>query len=112
MAETRTGTGRPRSRGRRWVQKVAATSNAMDLPRGIFKRSPRGVAQGPKRAATRSHRTKGRTDFQSAMSMLNYHLNRGGRGLSGADRKRLEAAKRELRKVFGRAAESPGRRSA
>jgi Protein of unknown function (DUF3175) len=112
MAKKRTGTRPPRSRGHRWVRKVEATSNAMDLPRGIFKRSPRGVAQGLKRAATRSRRTKGRTDFQSAMSMLNYHLNRGGRGLSSADRKRLEAAKRELRKAFGRAAERPGRRSA
>jgi hypothetical protein len=45
------------------------------------------------------------------MSMLNYHLNRGGRGLSDADRMRLEAAKRELRKAFGRAGVSPGRRS-
>jgi Protein of unknown function (DUF3175) len=84
----------------------------MDLPGGIFTRSPRGVAQGLKKAATRSRRTKGRTDFQSAMSMLNYHLNRGGRGLSGADRMRLEAAKRELRKTFGRAGANPGRRSA
>ena len=94
----------------RWVRRVQATSNAMDLPRGIFSRSPRGIAQGLKRAVTRSRRTKGRTKFQSAMSMLNYHLNRGGRGLSRADRTRLQAAKRELRKTFGRPME--GRRRA
>ena len=95
----------------RWVRGVQATSNAMDLPRGIFSRSPRGIAQGLKRAVTRSRRTKGRTKFQSAMSMLNYHLNRGGRGLSRADRTRLQAAKRELRKAFGRPAQG-GRRAA
>ena len=96
---------------KRWVRSVQETSNAMDLPRGIFSRSPRGIAQGLKRAVTRSRRTKGRTKFQSAMSMLNYHLNRGGRGLSRADRTRLQAAKRELRKAFGRPAQG-GRRAA
>ena len=101
---------RPRDGGQRWVRRVQETSNAMDLPRGIFTRSPRAIAQALKRAATSSGRTKGRTKFQSAMSMLNYHLNRGGRGLSHADRARLQAAKRELRKAFGRPAE--GRRRA
>ena len=43
----------------RWVRGAQATSNAMDLPRGIFSRSPRGIAQGLKRAVTRSRRTKG-----------------------------------------------------
>ena len=101
---------RPRSGGRRWVRRVQKTSNAMDLPRGIFTRSPRAIAQGLKRAVTQSRRTKGRTKFQSAMSMLNYHVNRGGQGLSRTERTRLQAAKRELRKAFGRPAE--GRRRA
>jgi hypothetical protein len=79
---------------KRWVRKVQATSNAMDLSRGMFTRSPRAIARGLKRAVTRSRRTKGRT--------LNYHLNRGGRGSSRTDRTRLQAAKGELRKAFGR----------
>jgi Protein of unknown function (DUF3175) len=92
-------------RGRRtWVRKVAETSNAMDLPPGIFKRSPESIARGLKTSVERSRRTKGRTKFQSAMSMLNLYLNRAGRSLARADRRRLEAAKGELRKVFGRAA--------
>jgi Protein of unknown function (DUF3175) len=74
----------------------------MDLPRGIFKRSPRGIAAGLKQAVTRSRRTKGRSKLRSAMSMLNLHVNRTGRNLRRADRVRLEAAKRELRRVFGR----------
>ena len=89
---------------KRWVRRVQETSNAMDLPRGIFKRSPRAIATGLKRSVERSRRTKGRTKFQSAMSMLNLYLNRAGRSLEAADRRRLEAAKREVRKVFGRAA--------
>ena len=71
LARARKGDSGRASAGRRWVRRVQETSNAMDLPRGIFTQSPRGVAQGLKRAATRSRRTKGRTEFQSAMSMLN-----------------------------------------
>jgi hypothetical protein len=52
---------RAKTRGRTWVRKVAETSNAMDLPRGIFKGSPRAIARGLKRSVERSRRTKGRT---------------------------------------------------
>jgi len=74
----------------------------MDLPPGIFKRAPREIARGLKRSVDRSRRTKG-TKFQSAMSMLNLYINRAGRGLPRAERARLEAAKGELRALFGRA---------
>jgi hypothetical protein len=97
------GTARARA-GRRWVRRVQETSNAMDLPRGIFTRAPRAIALGLKRAVARSQRTKGRTPYQSAMSMLSYHVNRSGRSLSRADRARFDAAKRELRRAYGRSA--------
>ena len=98
-----------RSRRRRatrrdsWVRRVAERSDAMDLPRGIFKGSPAAIARGLKRSALRSRRTKG-TKFQSAMSMLNLYVNRAGHSLSPGDRRRLERAKIELRRLFGRAA--------
>jgi len=87
---------------KRWVRRVQETSNAMDLPRGIFKRPPHAIATGLKRSVERSRRTKGRTKFQSAMSMLNLYVNRAGRGLGATERRRLAAAKKELRKVFHR----------
>jgi Protein of unknown function (DUF3175) len=90
------------SRRESWVRRVQETSNAMDLPPGIFKRSPRAIAAGLQQSVLRSGRTKG-TKFQSAMSMLNLYINRTGRNLPANDRKRLTAAKDELRKVFGRA---------
>jgi Protein of unknown function (DUF3175) len=90
--------------GRRWIRRVQETSDALDLPRGIFTRGPRAMALGLKRSAMRSQRRKARTAFQSAMSMLTYHVNRSGRALSGADRARFDAAKRELRNAFGRPA--------
>jgi len=87
------------SRG--WVRRVQQTSNAMDIPEGLFARSPRAIAQGLKHAVMTSRRTKG-TKFQSAMSMLNWFINRGGRGLPQERRDRLEEAKIELRALFAR----------
>jgi hypothetical protein len=91
------------SRG--WIRHVQETSNAMDIPEGLFTRSPRGIAAGLKRAVLRSRRTRG-SKFQSAMSMLNWFINRGGRGLSTKRRDRLEEAKIELRALFARSPEA------
>lgn len=92
---------KPQAARRTWVRKVQETSNAMDLPRGIFKRVPDAIARGLKRSVERSRRTKG-TKFQSAMCMLNLYVNRAGRSLTASDRRRLDRAKSELRKAFGR----------
>src|SRR5262245_28750832 len=87
--------------GRRWVRHVMETSNAMDLPLAIFKRSSKEIARGLKQSVLRSNRTKG-SKYQSAMSMLNLYINRTGKNLAAKGRKRLEAAKDELRRVFRR----------
>lgn len=82
-----------------WVKNVQETSFAMDLPVGLITRSSKEIAQDLKKAVLASDRTKG-TKFQSAMSMLNYYINRAGKNLKPEDKKRLEQAKIELRKVF------------
>lgn len=93
--------GQP-NKGRRWSAEVMKRSDALDLEPGVFtKASPRQIAISLKRSALRSHRRKG-TPYQSAMSMLNFHINRGGKKLGVAQRQRLEQAKAELRKLFGR----------
>jgi len=87
---------------RKWSAGVMARSDAMDLETGVFKsRSARQVALSLKRSAESSHRRKS-TPFRSAMSMLNFEINRGGKNLSAQQRKVLNAAKVELRKVFHR----------
>ena len=89
-------------RVKRWSARVMRTSNALDLERGVFtKRSPGAVARSLKRSAEHSRRRRS-APFRSAMSMLNFHINRAGKGLSGTQRKVLEAAKDELRKLYGR----------
>jgi hypothetical protein len=95
--------------GRKWSQHVTETSNALDLESGVFRReSPRAIASSLKRSADRSRRRKA-DSFRSAMSMLTFYMNRAGKHLSAARRRVLEAAKDELRVVYGRPAEHPGR---
>lgn len=84
---------------RLWVSKVQDTSNAMDIPEGLFTHSSKDIARGLQKAVLESSRTKG-TKFQSAMSMLNFYINRAGKNLAEHDRQRLEKAKIELRKLF------------
>jgi uncharacterized protein DUF3175 len=91
-----------KSRAKKWSQHVTQTSNALDLEPNVFKlQSPRAVAASLKRSALRSKRRKAPA-YQSAMSMLNFYINRGGRGLSASRKRVLERAKGELRQVFGR----------
>lgn len=86
----------------RWSQRVTETSNALDLEQGVFSMDdPRGVALSLARSAEISDRRKG-PPFRSAMSMLNFYINRAGRNLSPRQRLILEKAKEELRALYGR----------
>jgi hypothetical protein len=91
-------------KARKWSARVMRTSDAMDLESGVFKkRSARQIALSLKRSAQASRRRKS-PPFRSAMSMLNFEINRGGSNLSSARRRVLAQAKIELRKAFGRPA--------
>lgn len=86
----------------RWSQRVSESSNALDLEPGVFTlNDPREIAASLKRSAEASTRRKA-APFRSAMSMLNFYINRAGRQLAPEQRVRLEAAKDELRELFGR----------
>jgi Protein of unknown function (DUF3175) len=99
----RNTSSKPAPPARRWSAHVTRTSNALDLERNVFKgRTARAIAASLKRSAERSRRRKG-TSYQSAMSMLNFYINRAGRNLPTAQRHKLEGAKRELRRLYGRA---------
>ena len=92
-----------RSIGSRWSGEVTRRSNALDLKKNVFKqRSPRRIALSLKRSAEASKRRKAKP-YQSAMSMLNFYINRGGANLSGKQKNVLVRAKGELRKAFHRA---------
>jgi hypothetical protein len=90
------------SAGRRWSRKVTETSNALDLEAGVFtRRDPAGIARSLKQSAERSRRRKS-SPYRSAMSMLTFYINRAGSQISKEQRDRLERAKGELRKLYGR----------
>ncbi len=87
---------------KKWSQHVIETSDAMTLEDSVFKlRSPRAIAASLKRSAENSRRRKS-TPYRSAISMLTFYINRGGRNISAAQHRKLESAKRELRALFGR----------
>ncbi|MCS3797492.1 DUF3175 domain-containing protein [Niastella sp. OAS944] len=87
---------------KKWSRHVMQTSDALDLESGVFKsKDPAKIARSLKRSAEKSKRRKG-TPFQSAMSMLNFYINRAGKHLTTKEKKPLEEAKVELRRVFGK----------
>ncbi len=87
---------------KRWSQRVTTESDALTLDRGVFaKSSPKAIAQSLKRSAERSRRRKS-SPYRSAMSMLTFYINRGGKGLSVARKSKLEKAKDELRALYGK----------
>jgi Protein of unknown function (DUF3175) len=90
-------------RAKKWSHHVMETSDAMDIEHDIFKTgSAESIAKSLKQSSTHSGRRKG-TPFQSAMSMLNFYINRAGRNLPKTRRDTLQQAKRKLREAFGRA---------
>jgi len=101
VRKTTKNSGRRASK-RRWSGTVNRQSDALDLEKSIFKaRSPIRIAQSLKRSAERSTRRKGST-YQSAMSMLNFYINRAGVNLTERRKAVLERAKDALRKAFHR----------
>ena len=83
-----------------WSAKVTKTSIALDLEEGVFTRNnPQKIAASLKESAENSLRRKA-SPFQSAMSMLNFYINRAGKNLKPERKKVLEQAKIELRKLF------------
>lgn len=85
-----------------WSGRVTKESNALDLESGVFtKPSARAIALSLKRSAQSSGRRKS-DPFRSAMSMLNFYINRAGKNLPASRRKVLDKAKQELRRLFTR----------
>lgn len=82
------------AKNKQWVAKVKTDSTH---PRaGLFTKSPRTIAR---ELASKKVSPRGP---QSGMRMLNYFINRAGRGLSATRRAKLETAKSLLSKRIRR----------
>lgn len=83
-----------------WSKYVTEHSFVLQLEEGVFTwDNPKKIAQSLKKSAEESLNRKA-TEFQSAMSMLNFYINRAGKNLKPERKKILEQAKTELRKIF------------
>jgi hypothetical protein len=83
---------------KRWVRTV--TTDSTHPAPGLFTKSPTAIARA---LASNKVSPKGPG---SGMRMLNYFINRGGRGLSATRRRNLEAAKRLLSKRIAKGKKS------
>ena len=95
-------TKKGRTTAKRWSRHVTETSHALELAPHVFKGDDAGsIARSLKRSAERSRARKAGA-YRSAMSMLTFYVNRGGKKLSPSRRHTFERAKTELRRLFGR----------
>ena len=91
-----------RAAPKRWSQRVTKESDALDLKQGVFKlTSAKKIAASLKRSAEHSARRKTGA-YRSTLSMLTFYINRAGKTLPQTQRTRLERAKVELKRAFGR----------
>lgn len=87
---------------KKWSGEVTKKSIALDLEEGVFTwKNSKRIAFSLKKSAENSIRRKS-PPFQSAMSMLNFYINRAGENLKKEQKEILEQAKVELRKLFGK----------
>lgn len=90
-------------RNKYWATRVTRESNALDLESGVFTwDDPQRIARSLQRSAEASNRRKS-DPFRSAMSMLVFYINRAGRKLDKRQKRILERAKDELRRLYGKA---------
>ena len=102
MAKRRQPRTKRKPSPRRWSKRVTEHSDALDLQQGVFKLdSAKKIAASLKRSAERSERRKA-DPYRSALSMLTFYINRAGKNLPASRRKKLDAAKAELKKQFHR----------
>lgn len=87
---------------KKWSGEVTKHSIALDLEGGVFTwDDPKRIAVSLRDSAERSVRRKV-GPFHSAMSMLNFYINRAGKNLPRSSLKILNQAKTELRGLYGR----------
>lgn len=84
----------------KWSARVTRESHALDLEEGVFTwNDPKRIARSLKKSADVSRNRKA-PPLRSAMSMLVFYINRAGDNLSEDQRRILEQAKDELRKLY------------
>lgn len=85
---------------KKWSQEVTQHSHALELEEGVFTwKNPKKIAESLKKSALNSTHRK-TIPYQSAMSMLNFYINRAGKNLPEEQKEILEKAKQKLAELF------------
>ncbi len=85
---------------RKWSQQITDTSRALILEKGVFTwNDPKKIAKSLKKSALKSTTRKG-SPFQSAMSMLNFYINRAGKNIDPNQKKFLKNQKLNFENYF------------
>lgn len=88
--------------GRRWSQRVTRFSHALQIEEKIFtSKDPEKIARSLMKSSLASHERKA-SPFGAAMFMLNFYINRAGKNLGVTQKKILNQAKKELKRLFGK----------
>lgn len=88
-----------KSTNKRWSKSITENSHALDLEEGVFTwTDPEKIAESLMKSALKSTARKG-TPYQSAMSMLNFYINRAGKKLDQHQKNILTDAKEKLRTI-------------
>ena len=95
---SRSATKKAGSAGK-WSAGVTQNSNALDLDKGVFtSNDPDIIAKSLEHSAEKSKRKKAGS-YQSAMSMLNFYINRAGKNLPAKKKATLTKAKAKLKEL-------------
>ena len=88
--------------GKKWSADLTAHDHPFDLEPGLFANgSAQQIAAALKKSAEDPDRHSD-DPYRTAMSMLDFYVNRAGAKLSVEQRAKLEQTKTELRQAFGR----------
>lgn len=88
--------------GEKWSADVTAHDHPFDLEPGLFANgSAQEIAAALKKSAEDPARQSD-DPYRTAMSMLDFYINRAGDNLSAEQRGKLDEAKSALRQAFGR----------
>jgi hypothetical protein len=86
----------------KWSKEVTDHDHPFALPPGIFKSADPEVIAAALQHSAEDPQRGSHDAYRTAMSMLDFYINRAGKNLSDSDRAALEQAKTALRKRFGR----------
>jgi hypothetical protein len=86
-----------------WSKEVTEHDHPYALPPGVFKSADPDVIAAALQHSAEDPQRGSDDPYRTAMSMLDFYINRAGKNLSAHDLAALEKAKTALRKRFGKA---------